>query len=333
MVDGCDRPRRLGTTFSPLQCYYLGIDYQQAFSAICSLGWDVIRLCGYWFEIEPVADRYNFTVLDWLLEESQRYPVDIVLTVGMKAPRWPEYHFPDWVKQAAKTDQTSRPLDHDRTIADRTLNFTTTLLQHARQRPNLKYWQVENEPAIRQPITSGRWLSPEFVRQETDLVRSLSLPGQKILLTTAIGMPFALSPADDRAFRQSLEQADAVGINVYTKIGLGLGLYLQPSPLYWYRLQTWQQAMAQQGREAWIAEAQAEPWERKKLVAIDRSNYPSASPHRTQKLVSKLAHMGYETVMLWGCEYWYWQWLRGHQAWWNGVRNLLRGEPVNRRLP
>jgi hypothetical protein len=318
------RPAYLGTTFSQLQCRYMGLDYREAFRHICSLGFDRIRLCSYWNEIEAVENQFDFTTLDWLLDESQRQGVEVVLTVGMKAPRWPEFHFPEWLAARYDTSGNSKPIDRNPAIADLTLNFIEKVVAHTRHAPNLKYWQVENEPFTHLDITAGRFLSYEFVRREIELVRSRAFAAQKILLTNSVTLPAAQFAADDRAFRESLSLADGVGINVYSKVPVGnSSFYLQPFAPYWKKLKAWQKALIKNGKEDWIAEAQAEPWEPNELVAMNKAEYPSSSPKQTEILVTSLTDYGYSTVMLWGCEYWYWQKQTGRDAWWSSIQQLV----------
>lgn len=318
------RPQKLGTTFSQLQCRYLGLDDRETFQQICALGFDRIRLCGYWNEIEAVEQQFDFSTLDWLLETSDRAGIEVVLAVGMKVPRWPEFHFPDWLSQRHDTRSTTAPIDANPAIAAHALNFIDQVMQHTRTAPNLKYWQIENEPFTQLEITGGRYLSPEFVRQEVELARSLALPDQKLLLTNAITLPAAQLDEDDRAFQDSLSLADAVGINVYTKVPAGKSaFYLQPLPPYWHKLKQWQEAMTIADRESWIAESQAEPWEPNQLVPTSQAVFPSSSPQKAIHLVSNLTELGFDTVMLWGCEYWYWH-KQNHQAsWWEAMQQLI----------
>jgi hypothetical protein len=317
------RSARLGTTFSQLQCRYLGLDYRKAFGHICSLGFNHIRLCSYWNEIESVENQFDFTTLDWLLDESHRQGVDVVLTVGMKAPRWPEFHFPDWLNDRYDTSGNPQPIDRNEAIADRALHFIQTLMNHTRHAPTLKYWQVENEPFTRLDITAGRYLSYEFVRREVELTRSLALPNQKLLMTNSISLPTAQLAADDEAFEESLALADAVGLNVYTKVPVGNSFYLEPSQPYWNKLEAWQKALVANGKEDWIAEAQAEPWEPNELVPITKVDYPSSTPKRVEYIVAALENLGYSRIMLWGSEYWYWNRINGRNLWWWTAQKLL----------
>ena len=179
----------------------------------------------------------------------------------MKAPRWPEFHLPAWLNTCCATAGGQEPLDRHEAIAERTLNFIQALMQHTRQAANLKYWQVENEPFTRLEITAGRYLSYEFVQREVALVRSLTLPDQKVLLTNALSLPAAADAGEERDFQKSLMLADAVGMNVYTKVPVGhASSYLEPQEAYWTKLQHWQSTLVSNGKEDWIAEVQAEPW-------------------------------------------------------------------------
>lgn len=322
------RPTYLGTTFSPLQCYYLGLDYRAAFQEICQLGLDRIRLGAYWNDIEKSPGVFDFTTLDWLLEEAHRHNITVAVAVGMKVPRWPEFHFPQWVSDRHDTGAGDRALDvRSPGVAELSLKFVDAVVNHCRYAPAIQYWQVENEPFTRLEIAGGRFLSPQFVKQEIALVRSSLWRSQKILLTNAIHLPSPKLSEDLPAFQDSLEMADAVGFNVYTKVPAGnSGAYLEPQPDFWNQLQTWQKDLTRSGREAWIAEAQAEPWEPQKLVATDKFEYPSASPHRMKNLVDTLARANYSTVLLWGCEYWYWQKTQGRNLWWWTVQEMLRSK-------
>jgi hypothetical protein len=320
------RPSYLGSTFSPLQCYYLDLDYKAAFNAICRLGLDRIRLGAYWHEIEAQEHQYDFSTLDWLLDRCHEHNIEVVLALGLKVPRYPEFHFPQWVRDRYETGAGATPIDQrSPALAARSAQFLSRVVDHARSAPALKYWQVENEPFTQLEITGGRWLSPEFVQAAVQAVRSGLQPGQKILLTGAIQLPSPQFPADNAAFQTSLPIADAVGFNVYTKVPAGNGGgYLEPGPGFWQQLGLWQQQLVASGREAWIAEAQAEPWEAGHLVALDRPSYPSASPLQMQHLVGQLTDLGYGTVLLWGCEYWFWHKTQGRNQWWWAAEQMAR---------
>lgn len=312
---------QFGTTFSQLQCWYLGLDYREAFREICDLGFERLRLCAYWHELQPKPDQFDFSTIDWLLEESDRRKIEVTLAIGMKVPRYPEFHFPDWMRSKYDT-RTARIMDRDPAIADLTLNMLDRVVTHTRNASAIKYWQVENEPFTTLEITHGRSLSEAFVRKEVELVRARSRSDQKILLTNAVTLPDGQGQEDSQAFRASLWLADAIGFNIYTKVPHGTN-YLEAQPLYWNKLKAWRSELKRWGKEGWIAEAQAEPWEHNELVPVSQLEYPSSSPNQAFNLVDRVQAIGFDPVLLWGCEYWYWHRRQGRDQWWAGMRQLL----------
>ncbi len=54
-----------------------------------------LRLIAYWDEIEPKPGKYDFTNLDWQIEEAQKRNVRAILAVEYRLPRWPECHEPE----------------------------------------------------------------------------------------------------------------------------------------------------------------------------------------------------------------------------------------------
>ena len=82
--------------------------------------------------------------------------------------------------------------------------------------------------------------------------------------------------------------------------------------------------MVSAGKEAWITEAQAEPWEYKTLAATARSAYPSSSPQSAADAAITLAQLEYSPVLLWGCEYWYWQKMNERNHWWTAMEQFTQ---------
>ncbi len=319
---------KLGTTFSQVQCSYLEIDYKQAFSEVLTLGFDVIRICSYWNEIEPKKGKFNFEALDWLLDKAGEANVEIVLTVGIKAPRYPEFYLPDWLKSSKSNIKDNQPLDQNLEIRKAALNFIKQTLNHVKDYSSIKYIQVENEPLLKLEAVTNDYLSLDFLTQEVNLVKKTKSLDQKILLTNAIYLWPPDATEDSEIFEKNLEIGDCVGVNVYIKIPTKHAYYLEPEPQYWKKLQKWAERARTRGIEPWISESQAEPWEKdsykNKPVHINKLEYPSINIQSAEDLVKKLEKLGYETILLWGCEYWYWYKTRGYNKWWEMIKELTK---------
>ena len=162
------------------------------------------------------------------------------------------------------------------------------------------------------------------MQKEIDLIKPKIDPKQKIMLTNAVSLAPIDFGRDEQAFEHSRSLADIIGLNIYTKVPIGSRFYLQPFPAYWRKIAKWQQSISEFKKEAWVAEAQAEPWEWKKLTVTEKLQYPSTSPDKAIQLVTELAQIGYGSVLLWGCEYWYWHKKQSSNVWWDAVTNLIQ---------
>src|SRR5579862_2789696 len=80
-----NQPVNVGFTFSERQAGYLNVSWQQAFSAAMDLQPHTVRLGAYWDSIERTPGQYDFSNLDWMLDNTPAQS-SVVLTVGMKAP-------------------------------------------------------------------------------------------------------------------------------------------------------------------------------------------------------------------------------------------------------
>ena len=89
-----------GVNFSQKQARDLGLDWKKTYLALLGdLGVRNIKLATYWDLIEQEEGEYNFDDLDWQIIKAEDYGAKIFLVIGMKAPRWPECHVPEWAKE------------------------------------------------------------------------------------------------------------------------------------------------------------------------------------------------------------------------------------------
>src|SRR3989338_1465684 len=93
-----DEPLVLGTTFVPDYARSYGLDPKQTLEAIFSdLGMRQVRLVSYWKSIEPSEGYYDFSELDWQFAMANQYGAQVSLAIGLRQPRWPECHEPQWL--------------------------------------------------------------------------------------------------------------------------------------------------------------------------------------------------------------------------------------------
>ena len=75
-----------------------GLDWREAFGCVQDLGLNALRLGAYWSDIEPEHGVFDFEQLDELLHKCEAMNIQVLLTLGMKGPRWPEFHIPAWAQ-------------------------------------------------------------------------------------------------------------------------------------------------------------------------------------------------------------------------------------------
>ena len=323
---------RVGTTFSKQQSYYLELDWKEAYRAILDLDWDIIRLGAYWDEIEPLEGQYDFFDLDWQIKQAKTKKIPIILTVGIKAPRWPEYFIPAWVYEKADLGR-SGDISKDPVLKEYAFEFIKNVINHYKDEAGIKYIQVENEALNRY---GGRnWqLSREFLSEEVKLVSSLDPLRRPIILTTATQpnkfMRFLVNIfTKGNPIEDNLSMCDILGINVYPIIGretLGIRHYLKnPKKQREERFSYIRTLAKEEGKEVWITELQAEPWEPGDLVHKKKENPPSASPEMTREYFQDLKEQGFKTILFWGAEYWYYQKARNNNnSWWRMAEEIIR---------
>lgn len=318
---------RLGASFSPRRCGWHGIPARETFAALLELGFGVIRLSAYWDEI---GDR-GYTDLDWLLDAARSAGKPVLLTVGMKAMQWPEFHLPAGI--SADPDRRGR-VGRDATLAAEVLAFVSTTVARYRDREAVVAWQVENEPFNRSGPNRW-WIDPGLVRREIAAVRALD---SRPIAVNAFAHFDAQVDADSRPrlgifgartlnpeeqILDVLGARDVLGLDVYTAIGResgGATVVLRAAPDWPDVAARIRGAAERRDKECWIIEAQAEPWEPTRGGYVDPISFGPADIGRVH---GELARAGFTTVLLWGCEYWFWRAAAGDRRWLDAATQLL----------
>ena len=331
-------PVQVGTSFSPWRAEYLGLDYRKAFVRLEAMHFRVIRLSAYWDEV----DRDGYNQLDWLMSEAQRAHQPIVLTVGMKALGWPEFFIPDSAKPISAVSR-GEDIASEANIREGTLGFVDETVLRYRDNQALLGWQIENEPFNRAG-PDRLWIDANFVRDEIASVRELDGHHRPLVVNAFSHFNVVFDQASarqgfdlrqvlgfeaDGAERDALSvlnRGDVLGLDVYTAIGyqfLGQDQMSHADADWPDRLAGIRELARRQGKQAWITEAQAEPWE---SGATSYTSPKSTSPKAIRTLFANLKDAGYTTILFWGSEYWLWREDRGDSRWVDTVKSILRQE-------
>lgn len=285
----------LGISFSSHHAQELGLDPVAALEECCTWPISSIRLGAYWSQLEPQAGEYDFSPLTQQLEMCFHHKKQVILTVGAKAPRWPEFYFPPHVEPDIQDAKTQAAL----------LRFIEATVLATRKFSNILLWQVENEPL--DPSGPAELVVPtSFLQQESKLIRHLDPRPQMITVWGNNLMQRGNVP-------QAEQLGDVVGIDLYYKqfVSRLFGKNLYRGPL------DSDSAILTMSRKLskplWIAELQAEPWEH------DHSGYLSSRPgsmsvKQLQSNWERAKQLPVHGVLFWGAEYWLWQESQGNTA-------------------
>jgi hypothetical protein len=335
---GVVSPVQVGTSFSPQRAAYLGLDYRSAFKRLEALHFRVIRLSAYWDQI----DQDGYGQLDWLMTEARRTGQPVALTVGMKALGWPEFFIPASVMPAAGLSQ-GQDVASDTSLRDATMSFVEDTVLRYHDNPALIAWQIENEPFNRAG-PQRLWIDAEFLRDEITSVRQLDGHHRPLIVNVFSHFNLVFDQASARQgfdLRQwlgfeadsaekdglsVLNQGDVLGLDVYTAIGyrfLGQDHMSNADSDWPDRLARVRDLVRKQGKQAWITEAQAEPWE---PAANSYAAPKSTSPQAIRSIFANLKDAGFSTILFWGSEYWLWRQDQGDPRWVDTIKTILRGE-------
>lgn len=330
-----------GVTFSKLQAESIGLDWKKTYIEILDdLNVNLIRLPVYWNEVEPTEGEFVFDHYVWMVEQAQQRNVKVIPVLGMRVPRWPECHIPEWAQSKyqvsstrfakararrvmyqgkEQTDFETTPEtvhmnndEHNRYLQSKIL----TLLKHEvdafKHFSNILYWQVENEALLGTfgecPFTDQEFLSEEFA-----FVRKLD-PARPLMGTESGEMSSWLDLANI---------SDVLGVSLYrVTFNPYLGFFYYPiPPLYYQKKAEYVNHLVPQ---IMISELQAEPWVETSYPSVDVSYLNERFPlDFLRRNVSFARKTQFDVVLLWGVEWWEYMRERGAPEYWEYAKTLF----------
>lgn len=296
-----------GLNYSSSRARELGLDPMHVYiDMLEDLRPEYLRLPAYWNEIEPADNQFQFQELDEQLDLAQKYGVEVILTMGKKAPRWPECHEPAWVRALPPEDQEKQELA-----------MMTEVVAHFKDHQAIKIWQVENEPLFDFGEDCDK-MPRRFLKEAVAFVKSLD--SRPVLVTDSgeLGrwLPTATTGAD--LFGTTMYR---IVHNEYT------GFFKYPLPPAFFRIKAgFVNTFADPKPQRIIGvELQAEPW-----VANGINNTPlneqkaMMNPKIFTEYAAYAQQAGFGENYLWGVEWWYWM-AKKHNDWgmWGAAKQLM----------
>lgn len=296
-----------GITYVSRYAESFGLNARATYSKMLNeLPVDNVRLVSYWDELEVIEDELAFDELDWQFDEAQKRDVQVSLAIGLRQPRYPECHEPEWAAQKRQVDRFAWEAD----LTD----FISKVVERYKDRPNLKSYQLENEFLLEE-FGQCPDFSRDRVARELDLVKRIDSDTPIIMSRSNNYGGFALGEP----------QPDIVGISVYRKVhNKSLGYVTYPLPPWYYAfLSQGQKTIG--GQESIIHEFQLEPWIANGELSdatIDEQN-KTMSAEQVKKNIDFARRTGIKEVYFWGAEWWFARDAQGDSSILDSVKEAL----------
>lgn len=293
-----------GVNFSAKYARAMGLDWKETYAALLDdLSVKNLKIAVHWDEIHTKRDEFSFQNLDWLMEQAELREVKVLLVIGMKTPRWPECHVPEWAQDLSKEEQQEDILVMLKEVVDR-----------YKDSPSLWGWQVENEPFF--AFGECPWKDDDFLLREVELVRSLDSEH-----------PVVISDTGEFSFwTKAASISDIVGVTLYRKVWFSdLNRYVSypfPSVYYARRADLIQFLF---GKKVIGVELQAEPWGPELTYNISlKEQRKTMNAERFVKNIEFARNTGIDTFYLWGGEWWYWlKEIKGDDSIWREAKKVF----------
>lgn len=299
-----NRPYEFGTSFSIKMARELGIEPRAALEALLNdAGIKQVRLMSYWDEHETAPGKFDFSELDWQFDLADKYGAKVSLAIGLRQPRWPECHEPEWAK--------SLPYDQWRQAIK---DYMAVVIDRYQERPSLETYQLENEFFIATFGTCTDYNRERFI-DEFNFVKNMD-PNHSIVVNLSnnwYGWPVR-DPQPDKYF----------GISIYKKVWddrLTNGYFEYPLPGWYYAHRAgWIKLFTD--KELIAHEFQAEPWGPEATVKLTSEEQAiTMNPEIFKERIEYIKRSGIKRVYLWGGEWWYWRLVQFNDpGMWNAVK-------------
>lgn len=296
-----------GVTFSQFYAEEeLNVDWRKAYLEVLDeLKPSKLRLVAYWQYLEPQPGELRFEDLDWQIAEAAERGIPVTLALGYRVPRWPECHWPEWVRRETPTE-----------FRNEVKEYLTRVVEHYRQEPAIERWQIENEPLF---AFFGVCPPPDraFLDEEIALVKSLDA-SRPIMLTDS---------GEFSTWRDVAGRTEIVGTTLYRTVwNQYTGWWTHFLPPSWYALRARLVKTFTGTERVIVAELQAEPWAagNRSIVAVPFEEQTERFDIQEFERTTIFARAtGLPEIYLWGAEWWWWRKAQGDQSFWDAAKTLF----------
>jgi hypothetical protein len=275
-----------GVSFDQDYAQYLKLDPKVVYNTLIDdWGFRQVRLSAHWDKLEPMPGKFDFSDLQYYLDESAKKNVKVILAIGNKTPRWPECHPPGWVKEFSREGYMKA-----------VRSYMQAVVEKFKDHPAIEMWQVENEPFL--PFGNCQLLTKQELKDEIALVKGID-KNHPVLVADS---------GELSTWYYTSKSADYFGTTLYRVVWnrfIGYWNYdWVPAVVYRWKM-NW---VGRPLDKAFVVELQAEPWS-PSMNLIDlpiKEQEKSMSLLRLKKNIDFAQRVGVARTYLWGGEWWVW---------------------------
>ncbi len=295
-----------GASFSKFHSDELGLDWRKVLiSLLDDLEIKNFRLVAHWPMIEPSENHFNFSEMDFQMEQTLAHNASVILAVGRRLPEWPECHEPDWAKNKSQEEKDQKILEYISAVVNRYKNYK-----------NIKYWQVENEPylAFFSKPACGQ-LDEGFLQKEIDLVHKLD-PKHPVLITAS---------GEFDPWLSAYKKSDVFGSSMYLYVWWKIGPVRYPILPGFFSLKQNLVEWIYGKKPKILIELSTEPWLRVPITSTSTDILLTRMGlDKVDEVLSFASKTGFDTQYLWGAEWWYWmKEKRNHPEFWLKAKGIF----------
>jgi hypothetical protein len=284
------KPLQLGVSFIPDYAESLGLNPQATMTALTSIGIKQFRLVSYWSDLEPAPGQFDFSQLDWEFQTAQAAHAKVILTLGLRQPRWPECHMPMWAE--------NEPVSVWQPQLEQLMQ---AVVERYKNSPSLESYQLENEYFL-QGFGDCTNFSRSRLVSEYNLIKKTD-PNHPIIVgrsNNALGIPLNTPRPDEFSISIYRRVWDAAYTHRYIEY---------PFPAWYFGFLAGLQKIFDH-TDMMIGELQAEAWpphgQTIPQTSLAEQN-KSFNADRFKAVVSYGKATGMRSIDLWGAEYWYYR--------------------------
>jgi hypothetical protein len=304
-----NKPDKLtyGVSFSRFHSEELGLNWKEVYMAILNdLNVKHFRFSAHWPMIQPQDGKYNFSELDFQVQEAQKHGADIILAVGRRLPGWPECHEPDWAKGLELSEKQKKLTEYIETVVNRYKKY-----------PHIIYWQVENEPYLTFFSHSACGdLDDGFLQKEIALVKSLD-PTRQVIVTDS---------GEFGTWYRAYRRGDVFGTSLYLYVWWRnyLGPIRYPVNPGFFTFKRNLMNLIYGKKPSMIIELSSEPWLLQPIVDTPiKIQFERMGIDKFNEMLEFSPKTGFDTFYLWGAEWWYWLKLQGINEHWDRAKEVF----------